>query len=621
MNCTCTHTINGTHAANCPLAMTGHTHTFTPSVWTYGDTTATPNFIRSINDEPEFEDVKVEKRWEQLRHFGIELPSNNLTRDLEESKRVLLQRGVHLREVSAAPDMGENVYQFIAATEGVKRDGNTLSNAGWNFNNFEKNPVFLFQHDYSQLPIGQHLKWEVTRDNGQNVLRIWSRFATADIYPFAERVRLMYEKGFLRAVSIGWIPLEYSPVRNEEGIQTGWLFEKNELLEVSAVSVPADPDAIIQGVNQRILDPSDIEAMATYVDSVRSYRNICHIVSNIDSARSAVAEEAPKEPEAIQEATPACVHGAGCTVCVHVEVEVCDDDEMDDTQPTDQAPMQMDSLENANPEPAPDEVRSEETPAEEPVDQAELLVHAQKLVRSQIYADRRNCTQQPYDPSRVDFYNEYIVPAYEEVGAKAPTLNEVEHAYGCSLELYKRGVLGRDKFERASNEQLMEGLLYMGVSLPDELSQILNEIRDVVDNINEVTRGIEYQVRVGSKISKSSRDVLKKCSNCLDQAKTHINALMGDDCMDDGEPNDQASSAPELDNELDVVAERTAALLRKLSGKPEPEPQVEVSVDDITERVMQLKRNVIDESADAVSATTKSKYIRDLLQKIMESEN
>ena len=615
MNCTCSHLLNGTHTSNlCPFYASTHshgslhTHTIS-SPFIYGTTTTTPIIHSAVTkDEPEFDDVKVEKRWEQLRDFGLDLPSNNLNRDLEENKRVLLQRGLHVRKVIPAPDMGEGIVQFIAATEGVKRDGNTLLNTGWNFDNFAKNPVFLFQHDYSQLPIGQHVKWAVTNDNGKNVLRVWSRFVSADIYPFADRVRMMYEKGFLRAVSIGWIPLEYEPVRNEEGIQMGWKFTKNELLEVSAVSVPADPDAIIQGVNQRILEPSDLEVMATYIDSIRQFRNICHVVSNIDSAKS---EEVP----AAEENT--------VKVCLTVEIEDENECEMDDV-----APEPGDNMDMTNKDP---EVRTEETPIETPAETPVEVVPEQtidpELARAQLH-DRierlTHATSGVYGGELFDtMYNE-LKEAADVLGLTVPTEDEIRAIKQVRHQLYIRKVMDLNEYERASTEDLLGALMYHGALMPDVFTDVLNSVRDVVDKINEVSRGIEFQVRVGSKISKSTKDTLSKCESCLEDAKSHIRSIMAscDDSTDVPENmNDQASSVDDAEQAvINDIAERAAKLARSLRGEPEPIVLPEIDFSEITRRVTSLRQTVVNDNADAVSATTKSAYIRELLQKIIDSE-
>ena len=115
-------------------------------------------------------------RWRALSKFNLDKPGGDLKKDLFENKRVLVQRGVNIKSVERAPDLGTGVYQFIASTDGIKRDGNMVMNSGWHFENFEKNPAFIWCHDYHSLPIGRHVRWEVSGSGDSSVLRICSQF-------------------------------------------------------------------------------------------------------------------------------------------------------------------------------------------------------------------------------------------------------------------------------------------------------------------------------------------------------------------------------------------------------------------------------------------------------------
>ena len=63
--------------------------------------------------------------------------------------------------------------------------------------------------------------------------------------PFAVEIRDKYQNGFLRAFSVGFRPLRSSPRRDGRGM----VFEQQELLELSAVAVPAHPGALKKGYN------------------------------------------------------------------------------------------------------------------------------------------------------------------------------------------------------------------------------------------------------------------------------------------------------------------------------------------------------------------------------------
>lgn len=120
---------------------------------------------------------------------------------------------------------------FIASTEGEKRDGKDLSVDNWSLENYRKNPVFLWSHDYwgSRLPIGRA---EAYVDQAARLLKTDVVFDQDD--EFARQVENKYRKGFLHTVSVGWDEVEID----------GKL--RYDLLDISGVTVPGDPDAVME---------------------------------------------------------------------------------------------------------------------------------------------------------------------------------------------------------------------------------------------------------------------------------------------------------------------------------------------------------------------------------------
>lgn len=120
---------------------------------------------------------------------------------------------------------------FVAGSEGIKRDGLNLVMAGGRLDNYRKNPVVLWGHDYTgqRLPIG----WAEPSIRGPQILAAVT-FDQED--EFARQVESKYRRGFLHTVSLGWNPLK---MRGRDVAE--W-----DLLDISAVPVPGDADALIQ---------------------------------------------------------------------------------------------------------------------------------------------------------------------------------------------------------------------------------------------------------------------------------------------------------------------------------------------------------------------------------------
>lgn len=124
---------------------------------------------------------------------------------------------------------GEGVYSFIASTSVIDRQGESIDQAGWELENYKKNPVILWAHDYSKPPLG---KSEVSVD-GQNLLTEIT-FASEEANPFAQQMRKLVDEGILNTLSVGFIPKE----------RQGHIITRAELLEISLVPVPANPEAL-----------------------------------------------------------------------------------------------------------------------------------------------------------------------------------------------------------------------------------------------------------------------------------------------------------------------------------------------------------------------------------------
>ena len=145
-------------------------------------------------------------------------------------------------------DKDAGTFDVLASTADVDRDQETISPSGWKLDNFLKNPVILWAHNYSDLPIGVATDIKMT-DKG---LEISGKFASKEANPKAEQVKKLYEEGIQRAVSVGFIPLE-----REEGNESN--ITSAELLELSFVPVPANPNALA------LAKAKGIDTNATYL--------------------------------------------------------------------------------------------------------------------------------------------------------------------------------------------------------------------------------------------------------------------------------------------------------------------------------------------------------------------
>jgi HK97 family phage prohead protease len=147
-----------------------------------------------------------------------------------------IQREVGKREDALltikAEATGKGTTRFVASTPKPDSYNDIIVQGGWKLERFLSNPVILWMHNRRELPVGKGVDVLVT----EGALEIEVDWAPLE---FAQNVKTLYDGEFLNAVSVGFNPLKYSFMNNG-----GVLFEEQELLELSAVTIPANSDAL-----------------------------------------------------------------------------------------------------------------------------------------------------------------------------------------------------------------------------------------------------------------------------------------------------------------------------------------------------------------------------------------
>lgn len=150
-----------------------------------------------------------------------------------------------------AVDEKTGTLTFVASDETIDRFGDVVRVAGWQLENFRKNPVFLWCHDHCMLPVGKVLD---VRMEMEPVPVLLATVKFTDEFEFADTVRRLYKTGFLNAVSVGFMVNDSKPRNDEEGNLAGWEIISQELFELSAVPVPANPMALARSFKGGVID-------------------------------------------------------------------------------------------------------------------------------------------------------------------------------------------------------------------------------------------------------------------------------------------------------------------------------------------------------------------------------
>lgn len=122
----------------------------------------------------------------------------------------------------------------VASTAVEDRHGEVVEVAGWDLKNFKKNPVLLWGHQHEIPAIGIAKNIRITGEGKKQALTFEPVFH--DATDFAKALKAMVEDlGILNSFSVGFLPHDMDGNR----------YTKQELLEISLVNVPANPDARI----------------------------------------------------------------------------------------------------------------------------------------------------------------------------------------------------------------------------------------------------------------------------------------------------------------------------------------------------------------------------------------
>lgn len=134
---------------------------------------------------------------------------------------------------------------FVASDEAPDRMGDEIMVGGWQLDRYKANPVMMFSHDYRIAPVAIAPRvWP----EGKQLLNT-VRWDMDD--EFAAFLQGKYQRGFMRAESVGFKPLEFEARDDDKGMfGKSYKFSKQELLEISLVAVPAHPAALRKAMGE-----------------------------------------------------------------------------------------------------------------------------------------------------------------------------------------------------------------------------------------------------------------------------------------------------------------------------------------------------------------------------------
>lgn len=126
--------------------------------------------------------------------------------------------------------------EFILSDATPDRYNDIIKTSGWELTQFKRNPIALFAHR-GDFPIGL---WKDVRVE-DNALRGSLVLAPRGTSGRIDEIHSLIDADVLKAVSVGFTPIAYE---ERKGDEYGIVYTKQELVECSLVSVPANPNAL-----------------------------------------------------------------------------------------------------------------------------------------------------------------------------------------------------------------------------------------------------------------------------------------------------------------------------------------------------------------------------------------
>jgi HK97 family phage prohead protease len=162
------------------------------------------------------------------------------------------------------------VHDVVASDDSEDRHGDRVNPEGWDLKNYKKNPIILADHDYrveSVIGTGSGVKIDGNK-------LVFDKITFSKTNDLAVKAFNLIKEGILKTWSVGFLVKKWGDDKSKYTIQ------EQELLELSLVAIPANPNAMTT------------EQLAM----VDVYNKSLEAATKEEEPAEPVAEEPPAEP-------------------------------------------------------------------------------------------------------------------------------------------------------------------------------------------------------------------------------------------------------------------------------------------------------------------------------------
>ena len=209
---------------------------------------------------------------------------------------------MYFKDFQAKKTTQDKPIKFVASTASPDRYGDVVDQKGWDLSAYNRNPVVLFNHNPSQMPIARGKAYV---ENDQLMLEV--EFDQKD--DMAKTIEQKVRDGFINAVSVGFQPsktVSRSSLPSDHPYygKSGQYFQASELLEVSIVTIPANNEATLSKQFSREIGLADVARsliINKHIISVQELDNGNYLVEFAGDSPEEIEEEEAVEIEEEEE--------------------------------------------------------------------------------------------------------------------------------------------------------------------------------------------------------------------------------------------------------------------------------------------------------------------------------
>jgi hypothetical protein len=172
-------------------------------------------------------------------------------------------------------DSKQGLAEYVASDETIDSYREVIRASGWRFNHFAKNAPFVDSHEYSRIEnmLGKVIDFRVV---GKQLVETVKWAIDVAENKVAQLGWKMTEAGYLKAVSVGFWPVktltQHSDTKsfNEQLKDMGMpdnapvraIYTEQEQIELSAVVIGANPNALAKGYKAGVLTDADLDLIS-----------------------------------------------------------------------------------------------------------------------------------------------------------------------------------------------------------------------------------------------------------------------------------------------------------------------------------------------------------------------